>query len=247
MLRQFLVEAVILSLIGGAIGIGLGTLGAQVLADFFGWPTHVSGNAVALAFVPVLVVHGISRYRRRTVEPFPTMDRWRVAGLACLGVAVTGLWPAIAAITTGDLAAYMQTMSSWGTAGKLRPLIAFPAFAWAEGGAVGLTVLIGIIGLTAAIVLRRGAAAWGPEVRAWAGFYPLYLLLATAPGTSNIRHLFLAFPLMWPFPEATTSTSERLRRTAMVAIMAICGLLTQWVWISQFLVLTGPPESRPFP
>ena len=50
-LRQFLVEAIILSLIGGAIGIGLGTLGARVLADFFDWPTHVSGNAVALAFV----------------------------------------------------------------------------------------------------------------------------------------------------------------------------------------------------
>jgi putative ABC transport system permease protein len=50
-LRQFLVEAISLSLIGGAIGIGLGTLGARVLADFFDWPTHVSGNAVALAFV----------------------------------------------------------------------------------------------------------------------------------------------------------------------------------------------------
>jgi putative ABC transport system permease protein len=50
-LRQFLVEAIILSLIGGAIGIGLGTLGARVLADFFDWPTHVSGNAVALAVV----------------------------------------------------------------------------------------------------------------------------------------------------------------------------------------------------
>ena len=50
-LRQFLVEAVILSLIGGAIGIGLGTLGARVLADFFQWPTQVSGNAVALAFL----------------------------------------------------------------------------------------------------------------------------------------------------------------------------------------------------
>jgi putative ABC transport system permease protein len=50
-LRQFLVEAVILSLIGGGIGIGLGTMGARVLADFFQWPTHVSGNAVALAFL----------------------------------------------------------------------------------------------------------------------------------------------------------------------------------------------------
>ena len=49
-LRQFLVEAVILSLIGGAIGIGLGTLGARAIADSFQWPTRVSANAIAVAF-----------------------------------------------------------------------------------------------------------------------------------------------------------------------------------------------------
>ena len=49
-LRQFLVEAVILSLIGGAIGIGLGTLGARVIADAFQWPTSVSADAISLAF-----------------------------------------------------------------------------------------------------------------------------------------------------------------------------------------------------
>ncbi len=49
-LRQFLVEAVILSLIGGAIGIGFGTLGARMIADTFQWPTRVSANAIALAF-----------------------------------------------------------------------------------------------------------------------------------------------------------------------------------------------------
>jgi len=49
-LRQFLVEAVVLSLIGGAIGIGFGTLGARMIADTFQWPTRVSANAIALAF-----------------------------------------------------------------------------------------------------------------------------------------------------------------------------------------------------
>ncbi len=49
-LRQFLVEAVILSLIGGAIGIGLGMLGAQTIAETFQWPTQVSLNAIAVAF-----------------------------------------------------------------------------------------------------------------------------------------------------------------------------------------------------
>jgi len=49
-LRQFLVEAVVLSLIGGAIGIGFGTLGARMIADTFQWPTRVSASAIALAF-----------------------------------------------------------------------------------------------------------------------------------------------------------------------------------------------------
>ena len=204
-------------------------------------------RAVALAFAAVLVVHGISRYRRRAREPFTVPDRWRVLGLTCLAIAVTGLWPAIAAVVTGSPAAYTQTMSSWGTTGKLRVLVEFPTFAWAYGGPVGLAVLLGIVALIAAIVLRRGAKAWDPEVRAWAGFYPLYLLLATAPGTSNVRHLLLAFPLLWPFPDMDIMAADRHRRIAVVAILAICGLLAQWVWVSQFLVLTGPPEGRPFP
>ena len=49
-LRQFLIEAVMLSLIGGALGIALGTLGARVIADQFQWPTRVSPTAVAFAF-----------------------------------------------------------------------------------------------------------------------------------------------------------------------------------------------------
>jgi putative ABC transport system permease protein len=49
-LRQFLVEAVILSLIGGAVGVAVGTAGAQTIANSFHWPTRVSTNAIALAF-----------------------------------------------------------------------------------------------------------------------------------------------------------------------------------------------------
>jgi hypothetical protein len=205
-------------------------------------------RAVALAFVPVLLVHGLARYRSRFVEPFPVQDRWRVCGLAGLAVAVTGLWPAIAAVTTGNPAAYTQTMSAWGgDSGKLRILTEFPRFALAEGGIVGLALLVLVLAFTAVLVLRKGARAWGPEVRAWAGFYPLYLLLATAPGSSNIRHLFLAFPLMWTFPEAATTRSEWRFRVLLIAGLAIVGLALQWVWISHFLVLSGPPDEQPFP
>jgi putative ABC transport system permease protein len=49
-LRQFLVEAVMLSVIGGAIGIVIGNFGAQAISNSFQWPIRVSSNAVAVAF-----------------------------------------------------------------------------------------------------------------------------------------------------------------------------------------------------
>ena len=49
-LLQFLVEAVVLSLFGGGIGIALGFGVAQGVTFWQGWPTTVSPNAVAIAF-----------------------------------------------------------------------------------------------------------------------------------------------------------------------------------------------------
>jgi len=49
-LLQFLVEAVVLSLFGGGIGIALGFGVARGVTFFQGWPTAVSANAVAVAF-----------------------------------------------------------------------------------------------------------------------------------------------------------------------------------------------------
>ncbi len=50
MLLQFLVEAVVLSLLGGMIGISVGFGVSRVLTQFFAWPTAVSTDAVGLAF-----------------------------------------------------------------------------------------------------------------------------------------------------------------------------------------------------
>ena len=49
-LLQFLVEAVILSAIGGLIGIGIGIVGAQTASRFAGWPTIVSPASLVVAF-----------------------------------------------------------------------------------------------------------------------------------------------------------------------------------------------------
>jgi putative ABC transport system permease protein len=47
---QFLVEAVVLSLAGGVIGILAGIGAAQALTLLLEWPTRVSASTVALAF-----------------------------------------------------------------------------------------------------------------------------------------------------------------------------------------------------
>jgi ABC-type antimicrobial peptide transport system permease subunit len=49
-LRQFLVEAVLLCLAGGAVGIIFGRLSSWMIHNWVGWPTEVSIPAVAMAF-----------------------------------------------------------------------------------------------------------------------------------------------------------------------------------------------------
>jgi ABC-type antimicrobial peptide transport system permease subunit len=49
-LLQFLVEAVVLSLMGGAIGVVAGILAAQGLTAVLEWPTEIAPSTIALAF-----------------------------------------------------------------------------------------------------------------------------------------------------------------------------------------------------
>jgi putative ABC transport system permease protein len=47
---QFIIEALILSLIGGVIGILIGSVGSVILSSLMQWPTVVSLMSVLLAF-----------------------------------------------------------------------------------------------------------------------------------------------------------------------------------------------------
>jgi putative ABC transport system permease protein len=49
-LSQFLVEAVILSTMGGLIGVVTGVFGAKIASQFAGWPTIVSPESLVVAF-----------------------------------------------------------------------------------------------------------------------------------------------------------------------------------------------------
>jgi putative ABC transport system permease protein len=49
-LLQFLVEAVVLSLAGGAAGVVLGIVAARTLTSLMEWPTRISVDGVLMAF-----------------------------------------------------------------------------------------------------------------------------------------------------------------------------------------------------
>jgi len=48
-LRQFLVEAIVIGVVGGLMGVVFGIAGTRGIAVFLGWPTRVSSNAIALS------------------------------------------------------------------------------------------------------------------------------------------------------------------------------------------------------
>lgn len=48
-LSQFLMEAIVLSLLGGLIGIAFGVIGSSLVSKFAGWPTFVTTNSIFLA------------------------------------------------------------------------------------------------------------------------------------------------------------------------------------------------------
>ncbi len=202
---------------------------------------------IALALVPVVSVHWLSRHRDRADLSFSSTARWRSAALLPWCIAVTALWPLIAGAVTGQRNAYLHTMSAWTTYASSVPVVGWVLFLTSALGVAGVVLCIALGALAACIVLRPAAEAWGPEVRTWAWAYPAYLLTATAPGPSIIRYLLLAFPLMWPVPDLLPSVwSARLQRVAL-PLMVMGGLLLQWVWIRHFVVISATPIRGPFP
>jgi hypothetical protein len=129
-----------------------------------------------------------------------------------------------------------------------------PVFSWFgrqirdHGVVLGLLLCLAVPALLLFVVRRPAARAWGPEVRTWAWVYPAYLFAVTAPGPSIIRYLLLAFPLMWPVPDRVISpAAATLQRRIVLPAVVVAGLILQWYWISEYVVIHNQPHRGPFP
>jgi hypothetical protein len=191
---------------------------------------------VVLAMAPVILLHGVYRWRARGHSDFTTRDRVTVCGLAGLCVAAAGLWPGIAAAATGEASAYTQTMAGWG--GGLRVFTGWSHPIEELAGPTGLLLFFVSLVLFLALLAQPGARRWGPEIWGWAVAYPLYLVLATAVGSSTPRHVMLGFPLSLLAVDIIRSMNSRIVQRYVLAITVCGGLALQWVWITEFLVVT---------
>jgi hypothetical protein len=200
---------------------------------------------VVLAFIPVVIAHGVSRWRGRASDPFPARDRRAVAYLTSWCILATVLWPGIVAARTGDVFAWTRTQDAWRVGSHFPPGVGWPAAFLSQYGWPALTTLTVVMLLGLGIALRPGAKAWGPELRTWSVAYPAYLLMATVPVPSMIRWMVLALPLMWPFPEPAATAGERRFRIILIAGLAVLGLVLQWVWVSTFLGAAAPSYRYP--
>jgi len=200
---------------------------------------------IAVAFLPVVLAHGIHLRQSRVGTPSSKSDRRGIWGLAATTIAGAALWPAVVAVATGNPLAWIKSEAAWVKSPTVIPGLSWFRFFLDGLGWVGLAGLGGITVLVVAILARPTAAPWGVEVRVWTISYTAYIFLATAPVPSVIRFLLLAFPLFWPFPTAASNTRSRALRLALFVMLAVIGVACQWVWISQFVAAVGPSKLYP--
>ena len=93
------------------------------------------------------------------------------------------------------------------------------------------------------LLARPEARRWGPELWGWGIAYPAYLLVAAAAGASTPRHWLLAFPLSLLLVDVLHERRGQLV-SAFVLSGAVCGgLVLQWFWINNFLLVVDPAHQ----
>ena len=198
--------------------------------------------------LPLALVCGVQwllRWRRREQEPFEMRERIKLGAAAIWAALSFGLWPAVAALRTGEADAYFKTQNAWAGSSAANGWPSWLQQALHLQSIMAVSVVVGVLGGAIALVVQRGARAWGPELRTWTWAYPLYILGTARPTSSIFRYLLLTITPFWPVP----SVSERVRsvpaRVGLVALVAGIGIALQYLWLSAYFVIWPHLKGAP--
>jgi hypothetical protein len=176
-----------------------------------------------LAFALFLGLHFIVRFIARGSEPFPGRQQVAVGLLAVFSAIMGLVWPAIAAVQTGDLTAYTDTELAWRSAyigyQHLVPFAPwFQAGNWwlnsQSGFPIGGLVVLLVIGAFALALFIAPVRRLGADLRLWVLSYGLYLLAVFFPQSSTFRLLMPMFPLLG----AVAQPKSVVYRVSMVVV-----------------------------
>jgi hypothetical protein len=190
---------------------------------------------IAAPLLVVIAVHALVYHRRARPNAYRTRSLVLLAGST---VVATAAWPLLAAVVTKTPDAYTSAQSAWRLDDEVGPFGAF-SVGYRLGGWPAVAVLVLLAAGLIGVASSKRAVAWGPELRAWAAAYPVYILSVVPVATSMFRFALLALPLLWVWPNALPN---RLRWPCALALASL-GLVTQWYWVRHFLVL-GPIDLQ---
>lgn len=196
--------------------------------------------------LPLVVVTGfelVRRWRRRETDPFPLRERWQLGGVTVALVAFTGLWPAVAGLVVGDLSAYSRTQHAWRV-----DVAGAGADTWLSSLLHGGTALrwffvILVVAGSCAIAVR--SRHWTSGIRVWTAVYPLFILASTPVTFSVFRYALMVGPAWWPFGRFDGRGVSMRVRLALLAVLALGGIVMQLLWLDWYFVIT--PDNRGIP
>ena len=194
---------------------------------------------IVLPLALLIAIHGWLRWRRRAEEPFPAAERKRWLVAVVVSGASFALWPLVCALRTGQADAYLATQKAWissypGRGTWLLTILHDPT---------GRASLLALSALTVGVVIvaRRGARAWGSELRWWVPVYGVFLLGTASPVASSIRYALLAVVPWWPSTDQGPAMT-RSRKVVTVCFAVAFGIVCQFAWVRYFYIL-GPDRA----
>ncbi|SDP26173.1 hypothetical protein SAMN04489867_1888 [Pedococcus dokdonensis] len=203
---------------------------------------------ITVVLAAVVLVHWAVRIHtaRRGGDDGERVPHLRLGGLLLVALAATATWPALVGVITGEANGYLTTMKAWPgfTSSPLHPPW---VQAFAGAGPVAWVLGILVVVAFALVMSRPSVRAWGPELWGWTVAYCGYVVLTTSASSSIFRYLLMAFPFALVLVPAADGPDRVRRRLAVVAVLVAVGLVTQWYWVREFLVLAGPNFAYLFP